>query len=61
MRKFLSLLGLCKRAGKLAAGEVADLKQAREIVAASFELKHYQPSPERDMWDEAYARFCALN
>jgi sugar (pentulose or hexulose) kinase len=45
----------------IAAGEVADLKQAREIVAASFELKHYQPSPERDMWDEAYARFCALN
>ena len=45
----------------IAAGEVADLKQAREIVAASFELKHYEPSAQRDIWDEAYGRFCKLN
>ena len=45
----------------IAAGEVKDLKQARQIIAASFELKHYEPSQDRAMWDEAYARFCALN
>ena len=45
----------------IAAGEVADLKQARQIVAASFELKHYMPSSDRALWDEAYGRFCALN
>lgn len=45
----------------IAAGEVADLKQAREIVAASFDLKKYDPSTDRAIWDEAYGRFCALN
>ncbi len=45
----------------IAAHEVADMKEARQVVAASFELKRYEPSPDRDMWDEAYARFCALN
>ncbi len=45
----------------IALGEVKDLSQARQIVAASFELKHYEPSSERDVWDEAYARFCAIN
>ena len=45
----------------IAAGEVADLKQARQIVADSFELKHYTPSADRSLWDEAYGRFCAIN
>ena len=45
----------------IAAGEVANLKEARQIVAASFDLKHYEPSSDRSVWDEAYARFCALN
>ena len=45
----------------IAAGEVADLKQARAIVAASFDLKHYEPSSDRAIWDEAYGRFCELN
>jgi sugar (pentulose or hexulose) kinase len=45
----------------IAAGEVKDLKQARQIIAASFELKHYEPSTDRELWDEAYARFCKLN
>ena len=44
----------------IAAGEVADLGQAREIVAASFALKHYEPTADRAAWDEAYGRFCAL-
>ena len=45
----------------IAAGEVAGLSEARAVVSASFELKRYEPSTDRDMWDEAYARFCALN
>ena len=45
----------------IALGDVADLTEARRIVSRSFDLKRYQPTPERDRWDEAYARFCALN
>lgn len=44
----------------IAQGEIKDLAQAREVVANSFEMKHYQPCTEREAWDEAYARFCAL-
>ncbi len=44
----------------IASGEVADLGQAREIISASFELKHYEPSPDRNLWDDAYGRFCGL-
>lgn len=44
----------------IAAGEVKDLAQARQIIAASFELKHYEPTADRAMWDEAYERFCKL-
>ena len=45
----------------IAAGEVADVKQARQIIAASFELKLYEPTQDRAIWDEAYGHFCALN
>ncbi len=45
----------------IAAGEVANLSEARQVVAASFELKHYEPTSDRGVWDEAYERFCALN
>ena len=45
----------------IAAGAVADISEARAVVSASFELKRYEPSSDRDTWDEAYARFCALN
>ena len=45
----------------IAAGEVANLKEARQIVSASFDLKHYEPSSDRATWDEAYARFSKLN
>ena len=44
----------------IAAGEVADLKQAREIVSSSFALKRYLPTADRAMWDEAYSRICTL-
>ena len=45
----------------IAMGEVADLKQAREIIAQSFDLKHYTPTANRAAWDEAYAKLCTLN
>ena len=45
----------------IAAGEVANVKQAREIIAASFDLKHYTPTADRVVWDEAYGKFCTLN
>lgn len=44
----------------IAQGEIKDLTEAREVVANSFEMKHYQPCTEREAWDEAYARFCKL-
>ena len=44
----------------IAAGEVADLGQAREVISASFELKHYIPTPERNLWDEAYGIYCSI-
>ena len=44
----------------IAQGEIKDLAQAREVVANSFEMKHYQPCTEREAWDEAYERFCKL-
>lgn len=44
----------------IAAGEVADLGQAREVISASFELKHYIPTSERNLWDEAYGIYCSI-
>ncbi len=44
----------------IAAGEVADLSQAREVVRNSFQLKHYEPTSEREAWDAAYEKFCKL-
>ena len=45
----------------IAAGDVADLQEARRIVSNSFALKHYEPTPERAAWDEAFERFGLLN
>ena len=45
----------------ISLGEVANVKQAREIIAASFDLKHYTPTADRAAWDEAYHKFCTLN
>ena len=44
----------------IAAGEVKDLSEAREVVANSFELKHYEPTGDRAAWDAAYEKFCKL-
>ena len=44
----------------IAAGEVKDLAEAREVVANSFELKHYEPTSDRAAWDAAFEKFCKL-
>ena len=44
----------------IAAGEVADLAQAREVVRNSFSLKTYEPTTDRAAWDAAFEKFCAL-
>ena len=44
----------------IAAGEVADLAQAREVVRNSFPLKNYEPTSDRGAWDAAFEKFCKL-
>lgn len=44
----------------MAVGAIANLSEAREVVANSFEVKHYTPCADRSAWDEAFGRFCNL-
>ena len=44
----------------MAAGAIKDLSEARQVVANSFEMKHYEPTADRAAWDEVYGRFCKL-
>ena len=44
----------------MAAGEISTLAEAREVVANSFETKHYDPVGDRSAWDDAFGRFCKL-
>ena len=44
----------------LGRGHIGSLEQAREVVRRSFVLDTYTPSPQRDAWEEAYARFLKL-
>lgn len=45
----------------IAAGEISDVWEAREIIRNSFDVKEYTPSTaDSEAWDEAYDRFCAL-
>ena len=44
----------------MAAGAIKDLSEARQVVANSFEMKHYEPTTDRAAWDEVYGRFCKL-
>ena len=45
----------------IAAGELANLQQARDVIRSSFEIKTYQPdTASRAAWDEGYARFLKL-
>ncbi len=43
----------------MAAGEIADVKDARHIIRNSFDIKEYQPQSPAD-WDAAYERFLKL-
>ncbi len=43
----------------MAAGEVKDLAQARQVVRDSFEIKCYEPK-DADKWDAAYERFLKI-
>lgn len=43
----------------IAAGEIHDLAQARQVVRNSFEIQCYEPK-NPDIWDEGYERFVGL-
>lgn len=44
----------------IAAGELKDLGEARELISRSFEPVVYEPTKDRAAWDEAYGRFCQI-
>ena len=45
----------------IAAGEIGDIWQAREVIRNSFEVKEYTPDKNaKGAWDDAYGRFLAL-
>ena len=45
----------------IAAGELANLQEARDLIRSSFEIKIYHPNTTtRADWDEGYARFLKL-
>ncbi|NLM56863.1 MAG: rhamnulokinase, partial [Clostridiales bacterium] len=42
----------------IAAGELKDIAEAREVISRSFETKTYEPDKSTSgAWDDAYARF----
>jgi rhamnulokinase len=44
----------------IALGEIADIRQGRQLVAEMGELKRYEPQSD-NAWDEAYERYVALS
>ena len=45
----------------IAAGEIANMREARNVVAASFDVEHYAPTREGTAaFDEAYEKFLNL-
>jgi rhamnulokinase/L-fuculokinase len=44
----------------IANGEIKDLKEAREVIANSFEIEEYYPENNAAEWDEAYETFKKL-
>ncbi len=45
----------------IAAGELKDVSEARELIARSIELDTYEPTAsDRSAWDEAYGKFVKL-
>lgn len=43
----------------MAQGDIPDIKQARAVIARSFDPMVYQPQ-DCDKWEEAYRRFCTI-
>ena len=43
----------------IAAGEIKDIWQAREIIRNSFDVKVYEPK-HNDAWEDAYQRFLSI-
>lgn len=43
----------------IAAGEIKDIKEARKIIANSFETVVYEPQ-DKELWSSAYDRFTKL-
>lgn len=41
----------------IAAGEIRDVAEAREVIRNSFPIKSYEPQGDSAAWDEAYGRF----
>ena len=44
----------------IAAGEIKDLAEARQVIANSTELKYYEPTKQREAWDCAFEKFCQI-
>lgn len=42
-----------------ASGDVGDIWDMRRIIAASIELKRFEPT-DKDQWDNAYGRFLKI-
>ena len=40
----------------IALGEIKDISEAREVIANSTEMGHFEPK-DTAMWDEGYERF----
>lgn len=43
----------------MAQGVITSLTQAREVIAASFDLKHYEPK-DREIWDAALTQYRSI-
>jgi len=43
----------------MASGDIKDLKEARNIIKNSFDVKIYQPEDTK-AWDEAYEKYLKL-
>ena len=43
----------------IASGEIKDVKEARQVIANSFEIKYFEPK-NTEMWDAGYEKFLKL-
>jgi len=43
----------------ITSGELADIQEARRVIAASFPVAVYEPA-DTSLWEDAYGRFCRI-